>query len=140
MTTRISALQSVVFGQTSYTIDSGSPITFDYNTTTEITNSNVGGQILTVSFESGIVLTSNLFFIRPMSNNITFDGIGNSITIGVNGWTGLFINANSTVTNLIIQNFSTIPNSSTRLNQFGGYLLREQSRNFTIRNCWISKK
>ena len=138
MTTRISALQSVVFGQTSYTIDSGSPITFDYNTTTEITNSNVGGQILTVSFESGIVLTSNLFFIRPMSNNITFDGIGNSITIGVNGWTGLFINANSTVTNLIIQNFSTIPNSSTRLNQFGGYLLREQSRNFTIRNCWNS--
>ena len=138
MTTRISALQSVVFGQTSYTIDSGSPITFDYNTTTEITNSNVGGQILTVSFESGIVLTSSLFFIRPMTSNITFDGMGNSITIGVNGWPGLITNTNSTVTNLIIQNFSTIPNSITVLNNQQGYLLRNSSRNFTIRNCWNS--
>ena len=138
MTTRISALQSVVFGQTSYTIDSGSPITFDYNTTTEITNSNVGGQILTVSFESGIVLTSSLFFIRPMTSNITFDGMGNSITIGVNGWPGLFTNTNSTVTNLIIQNFSTIPNTITALNNQQGYLLRNSSRNFTIRNCWNS--
>jgi hypothetical protein len=137
MTTRISALQSVVFGQTSYTIDSGSPITFAYDTTTEITNSNVGGQILTVSFESGIVLTSSLFFIRPMSSNITFDGMGNSITIGVSGWNNLFTNTNNNVRNLIIQNLSTIPNSSTRLNQGAGYFI-VGSRNFTIRNCWNS--
>jgi len=132
MTTSISANTSVVFGPSSYTIDGGSAISFNYTTACQITNS--GSQTLVVSFQSGITISNSAFFLQPMSNNITFDGQYNEISVNIS-YGGLI--QSTTLTNIIIQNIG-ITGTSSSLASGAGYILGVSCRNATINNCYVT--
>jgi hypothetical protein len=131
MSIAITASTSVVFGPSSYTVDGGSSTPFDYSTFCQITNANTGSQTITVSFQSGIIITTPAFYLETMSSNITFDGLGNAITVNTVTF-GLFKSKDKT--NIFIQNLGTIGTGSP--SQYSSIFIQQSCNNITINKCY----
>lgn len=133
----ISAENTILITNTTYTADSGRAITLP---TWPITIINTGVNVVVVRFSSGITYSSKTNYFICGSNNITFDGQNNTINInGVTGWLGLIQNGVSATNGynyINIQNIS-INIISTTLSSESGYICQGYF-NPTLQSCIIS--
>ena len=151
----ISATQSIVINNTQYSVDGGA---FTNLGAYPWTIRNTGSGTINIKFQSGITYTDpNQYFnigdstygsSSTYSNNMTFDGQNNVITVNATGYPGLFNNARPISyggavgingNNIVIQNFIVNGTNGTLANNGGwicaAYFSSSQSYGASVINC-----